>query len=214
MFYGFVVTEAGNALLATTLAGQTLTITKAVVGGGAADSEEDARALTDLIDPGPNATSTVPTVVGNCVNLIVEYRSDLNGGLKEGFWIGEVGIFGKVGTSPETLIGYGSLGGAKQYVSAYAEGTAPDVRRYPVSIAVTTGVKVEVEYPAEAWMTAADVADYFNGTLKPELEESLTELIREQSMGSFIEMESSLPIGDRKENSLYGLILADFTGDT
>lgn len=41
--------------------------------------------------------------------MIVEYRSDLNGGLQEGFWIGEFGIFGKVGTGAETLIGYGSL---------------------------------------------------------------------------------------------------------
>ena len=28
----------------------------------------------------------------------------------------------------------------------------------------------------------------------------------------FVEMESSLPVGDRKQNTLYGLILADFGG--
>lgn len=76
------------------------------------------------------------------------------------------------------MIYYGSLGDQKQYVSAYVEGTAPDVRRYPVSITVTAGVEVEVSYPAEAWMTAEDVADYFNGTLKPDLEESLDGLIK------------------------------------
>ena len=75
------------------------------------------------------------------------------------------------------MIGYGSLGDAKQYVSAYVSGTAPDVRRYPVSITVTTGIQVDVDYPAEAWMTAEDVADYFNETLKPDLEESLQDLI-------------------------------------
>ena len=75
------------------------------------------------------------------------------------------------------MIAYGSLGDAKQYVSAYVEGTAPDVRRYPVSITVTAGIQVDVAYPAEAWMTAEDVADYFNGTLKPDLEASLTNLI-------------------------------------
>ena len=67
------------------------------------------------------------------------------------------------------MIYYGSLGDAKQYVSAYTPGTAPDVRRYPVSITVTEGVEVTVNYPAEAWMTAADVQDYFDGTLKPQL---------------------------------------------
>ena len=174
MFYGFVITEAGNSLLASMVAGQTLTITKAVVGEGTADNAEAARKLTNLINPGPEATSTEPTVDGNNVNMIVEYRSDLNGGLQEGFWIGEFGIFGKVGNGAETMIGYGSLGDAKQYVSAYV---APDVRRYPVSIAVTTGIQVDVAYPAEAWMTAEDVAEYFNQTLKPDLEESLQDLI-------------------------------------
>ena len=177
MFYGFVITESGNALLASMVAGQTLTITKAVVGEGTADNPDAARELTDLIAPGPEATSTAPTVDGNNVNMIVEYRSDLNGGLQEGFWIGEFGIFGKVGNGEETLIGYGSLGNAKQYVSAYVAGTAPDVRRYPVSITVTTGTQVDVAYPAEAWMTAEDVAEYFNNTIKPELEESLQDLI-------------------------------------
>ena len=181
MFYGFVITEAGNSLLASMVAGQTLTITKAVVGEGTADNAEAARKLTNLIEPGPEGTSTVPTVEENSVNMIVEYRSDLNGGLQQGFWIGEFGIFGKVGTGAETLIGYGSLGDAKQYVSAYVAGTAPDVRRYPVSITVTTGVQVDVAYPAEAWMTAEDVADLFNQTLKPELEESLDGLIEDHN---------------------------------
>ena len=181
MFYGFVITEAGNSLLASMVAGQTLTITKAVVGEGTADNAEAARKLTNLIDPGPEGTSTVPTVEENSVNMIVEYRSDLNGGLQQGFWIGEFGIFGKVGTGAETLIGYGSLGDAKQYVSAYVSGTAPDVRRYPVSITVTTGIQVDVAYPAEAWMTAEDVADLFNQTLKPELEERQNVLIEDNN---------------------------------
>ena len=181
MFYGFVITEAGNSLLASMVAGQTLTITKAVMGEGTADNAEAARKLTNLIAPGPEATSTEPTVDGNNVNMIVEYRSDLNGGLQEGFWIGEFGIFGKVGDGAETMIGYGSLGDAKQYVSAYVSGTAPDVRRYPISITVTTGIQVDVNYPAEAWMTAEDVADYFNGTLKPDLENGLQDLIDEHN---------------------------------
>lgn len=60
-------------------------------------------------------------------------------------------------------------------------GTAPDVRRYPVSITVTTGIQVDVNYPAEAWMTAEDVADYFNETLKPDLEDGLQDLIDEHN---------------------------------
>lgn len=178
MFYGFVITEAGNNLLAEMVAGDKLTITKVVMDKGTAESAEAARKLTAPIDPGPNGTSTEPTVEGAAVNMLVEYRSDLNGGLKEGFWIGGFAVFGKVENGAETMIYYGSLGEQKQYVSAYVEGTAPDVRRYPVSITVTAGVEVEVSYPAEAWMTAEEVAAYFNGTLKPELEKSLGGLIK------------------------------------
>ena len=178
MFYGFVITEAGNNLLAKMVAGDKLTITKVVMDKGTAESAEAARKLTAPIDPGPNGTSTVPTVEGAAVNMLVEYRSDLNGGLQEGFWIGGFAVFGKVENGAETMIYYGSLGEQKQYVSAYVEGTAPDVRRYPVSITVTAGVEVEVSYPAEAWMTAEDVAEYFNQTLKPDLEESLDGLIQ------------------------------------
>ena len=177
MFYGFVITEAGNNLLAEMVAGDKLTITKVVMDKGTAESAEAARKLTAPIDPGPNGTSTEPTVEGAAVNMLVEYRSDLNGGLKEGFWIGGFAVFGKVENGAETMIYYGSLGEQKQYVSAYVEGTAPDVRRYPVSITVTAGVEVDVSYPAEAWMTAEDVAELFNDTLKPQLEASLDDLI-------------------------------------
>lgn len=163
MFYGFVITEAGNNLLAKMVAGDKLTITKVVMDKGTAESVETARKLTAPIDPGPSGTSTVPTVEGAAVNMLVEYRSDLNGGLQEGFWIGGFAVFGKVENGAESMIYYGSLGERKQYVSAYVEGTAPDVRRYPVSITVTAGVEVEVSYPAEAWMTAEDVAQYISG---------------------------------------------------
>lgn len=64
-------------------------------------------------------------------------------------------------------------------MSAYVEGTLPRMCAcYPVSFTVTAGVEVEVSYPAEAWMTAEDVAEYFNQTLKPDLEESLDGLIQ------------------------------------
>ena len=158
MFYGFVTTETGNRLLASMVAGETLTITRVVMDKGTAESPEAARKLVAPIDPGPEGTSNIPTAEGNTANLIVEYRSDLNGGLEEGFWIGGFGIYGSAGGA-EAMIGYGSLGDAKQYVSAYVPDTAPDVRRYPVSITVTSGAQVVIGYPAEAWMTAEDVDD-------------------------------------------------------
>lgn len=52
MFYGFVITEAGNALLASMVAGQTLTITGVTMDKGTAESAEAARQLDRPHRPG------------------------------------------------------------------------------------------------------------------------------------------------------------------
>ena len=72
-------------------------------------------------------------------------------------------------TLENVMVYYGSLGDAKQYVSAYTQGTAPDVRRYQVSITVTAGVEVSLGYPAEAWMTAQDVEEYCTAAVMPQI---------------------------------------------
>ncbi len=178
MFYGFVLTKVGEQLLAQTVAGEQVQITRVLMEKGTAESAEAARALTDLISPGPAATSTLPTVNGNSVQFLVEYRSDLNGGLAEGFWIGGFAIFAKTAQSEEVMLYYASLGDQKQYVGAYAAGVAPDVRRYPVSLQLQAGIESSPAYPAEAWMTAEDVAAYFNGSIKVELFEAVAETIK------------------------------------
>ena len=75
------------------------------------------------------------------------------------------------------MIYYASLGHQRQPIAAYVEGTAPDVRNFPISIRVTSGVDATLTYPAGAWMTAEDVLLYFNETIKPELEAALAGLI-------------------------------------
>lgn len=178
MFYGFVITEAGNRLLARMVAGETLTLARVVMDRGTAESAETARKLTAPLEPGPEGTTDRPTVDGATVNLCVEYRSDLGGGLAEGFWIGGFGLYASDPEGGEDImLGYGSLGDARQYVSAHTPGAAPDVRRYPVSLTVTSGVEVVTAYPAEAWMTAEDVAEYCTGVLLPLLLEEAGDLI-------------------------------------
>ena len=46
MFYGLVITEAGNNMLANMVAGDKLTITKVVMDKGTAESANAARQLT------------------------------------------------------------------------------------------------------------------------------------------------------------------------
>ena len=63
MFYGFVITEAGNNLLAKMVAGDKLTITKVVMDKGTAESAEAARKLTAPIDPVSYTHLTLPTIL-------------------------------------------------------------------------------------------------------------------------------------------------------
>ena len=178
MFYGFVITEAGNQLLAKMVAGQTLKLSGVFMDLGTVEDKETARQLTAPLEPGPAGTSTVPTVKGNQVGMIVQFRSDLDGGLKEDKWIGGFGVYAEdPDTGDPVMIYYASLGHQRQPIAAYVEGTAPDVRNFPISIRVTSGVDATLTYPAGAWMTAEDVLEYFNDTIKPQLEASLAGLI-------------------------------------
>ena len=154
--YGFTPTNAGRGLIASLLAGQTLTITRAMVGSGKPDSLEAMAALTDLVAPVARATSTTPVRTGDAVSLTVEYRSDMNGGLQEGFSINEYGLFAKTADSAETLIFYGCLGDHPQWVYPYTPGVAPDIRDYPVTIQISSEVNVQINFHADAFITAEE----------------------------------------------------------
>ena len=164
--YGFCITDKGYALIAKLVAGKTLSLSRIMVGSGACADDQDPRALTDLIEPVAAATSTVPAYDGNRVSFIVEYRSDLNGGLDHGFWLNEYGVYAYDPDDGEVLIYYGCLGDYPQWVSA-ASSSGIDVRRYPVTIEVGESTGVEADFSYEAWMTAEDVAEYCTVTILP-----------------------------------------------
>ncbi len=199
--YGFTPTNAGRGLMASLLAGQTLTITRAMVGSGKPDSLEAMAGLTDLVAPVARATSTTPVRTDDAVSLTVEYRSDMNGGLQEGFSINEYGLFAKTADSAETLIFYGCLGDHPQWVYPYTPGVAPDIRDYPVTIQISSEVEVQIDYHADAFITAEEAqallesmvqqtagADILNITIPAE---SWT---LDESLAPDLEMPGTMPI--------------------
>ena len=139
--YGFVITTAGEAMLARAAAGEKLVLDAVMVGRGVVESAAAAKGLSALIDPVAAATSTAPAVSGNQISVTVEYRNDLNGGLEAGFALSEFGISAHV----------------PQPVKPISEGL--DVHRFPVAIAVTGEVSVTMEYPAGGFLTKADLGD-------------------------------------------------------
>lgn len=173
--YGFFIPAKGRKLIAGLLAGQKLEITKVMVGSGRVSSLEELAQLTDLVAPVAAATSTLPVRNGDEVNMVVQYRSDLNGGLETGFWLNEFGLYA-MDEEEEVMIYYGNLGDFPQWVSAYNNG-AVDIREYPVKLKVSPDVIVEITYPAMAFMTAEDVKAYCLAEILPLFLEEAQKLI-------------------------------------
>lgn len=159
--YGFIITTAGEGLLARASAGEGLTLTEVWVGKGAVESAAAAKALTALLDPVAQATSTQPEVAGGQLSMLVEYRNDMGGGLEEGFTLSEFGVMAKVGDDAPTLLYYAALGDRAQPVPPIAEGL--DVHRFPVAIGVTGEVEVSLEYPAGVWVTHEELEEALAG---------------------------------------------------
>ena len=156
--YGFILTTAGEQLLASASAGETLTITGVQVGSGAVQSAAQAKALTALIAPKGDATSTAPAVKDGQVSMLAQYSNDVGGGLEEGFLLAELGVFARLGDGEAALFLYAALGERAQPVAPFSEGL--DVHRFPLSWAVTDGVQVTLGYPAGAFISAETLEDY------------------------------------------------------
>ena len=159
--YGFIITTAGEGLLARAAAGEGLTLPEVWVGKGTVESAEAAKALTALLDPVAKATSTQPAVAGGQISMLVEYRNDMGGGLEEGFTLSEFGVMARAGDDAPTLLYYAALGDRAQPVPPIAEGL--DGHRFPVAIGVTGEVEVSLEYPAGVWVTHEELEEAMAG---------------------------------------------------
>ena len=175
--YGFIIPKKGWDLLAKAVATKKLNISRVMVGGGRLTENENPTLLVDLVVPVAAGTSTIPQTKDNVVSFVVEYRSDLNGGLDNGFWLNEFGVFAIDPDIGEILLYYGTLGDYPQYVAPYTGGSI-DIRRFPVSIILTDDINVTISYPPIAFMTAEDVAEYCVATCLPMAMEMFDGLIR------------------------------------
>ncbi|NDO45967.1 hypothetical protein [Clostridium sp. MD294] len=173
MSRGFVITQAGKKLLAELVITGELNITRVMVGKGELQQGQSPEHFTDLIEPVTQATSSIPVVKNGVISFIVEYRNDLNGGLQEGFWLKEFGVFARDGEN-EILLYYASLGEYPQYVEAYENGKV-NIKKYPVSILVTDDIKVNIAYAALAFVTEQRMKEFVEIEALPYLEGILAE---------------------------------------
>ena len=154
-YYGGTVTVKGRDLITRLIAGETITLTRVMVGSGKMPEGVEPIDMEALVNPIAEATTTVPIVENNVLSMIVEYRNDMNGGLKEGFWLNEFGIFAKTDKSDEILLYYATLGDSPQPVNAYQDNRY-DIRRYPVTIALLVDADLQLSYTPGAFVTSAE----------------------------------------------------------
>lgn len=154
-YYGGTITVKGRDLITSLIAGETIEFTRIVVGSGRVPEGVEPIDMEALVEPVAEATTTVPTVDNGVLSMVVEYRNDMNGGLKTGFWLREFGIFAKTENSEEILLYYATLGDSPQPVNAYKDNRI-DIRRYPVTIALEVDVSIEISYTPGAFITAAE----------------------------------------------------------
>ena len=176
-YYGFTVTEQGEALIAKLTAGSTLTLLYVMAGDGDVPDTCTPRTMTELSNPVLKGTSTTPVVNGATVSLVLEFRST---DLAEGFYLREFGIFADDPDDGTILFVYGTLGEYAQYLCA-ASDTGVDIRRFPVSLTIGEGTEVEIDWSELIWMTQEDVEIYITTYVLPEIEDLIDGKIAEHN---------------------------------
>jgi hypothetical protein len=175
MEYLFTPTAGGLNLLANLATGQKFKISRVTFGDGVLS--EDPSALTSLVNPIADGTAGNKVVKANMVSFIVEYRSDLNGGLLSAFWLREFGIFALDKDNNEVLLYYANLGDKAQYVSAYTDGMV-DIRRFPITVALSNDLEVVIIIDNLLILTGADLeAHNLDPTAHPDIRKILNEML-------------------------------------
>jgi hypothetical protein len=155
-----------------------LYLTRISVGRGVLAADADIAELETLIEPVTQGTgtSTTPVRTDTTVDIMVEYRNDMNGGIAEGFTLSELGIYAyDPDEAAEILLYYLALNPGMP-VAAYEDGVL-DGHRFGISFAIAGDVVITAAYPLTAYMTAEDVTVYIEQQILPGLQVDLAAMI-------------------------------------
>ncbi len=165
---GFAVTSAGRNLFAKlTATARPLNFSRVVFGTGKLPEgsvETDLLTMTALVEPLAEGTYTTPIYKNDTVSMVLEFRSDLNGGLTKTVWLNEFGLFAADPDGEEVLVCYGNLGDCPDSVLAFRDG-ANTVRDYPVTLIIGAVPDVQLSAPAGAFLTSEDASSLIEDCL-------------------------------------------------
>ncbi len=166
---GDVLTFAGCNLCAKLSAtAQPLVLSRVMFGTGKAPegaTVQDFKKLQNLYQPFAPGTSTTPVQKDNTVSMILQFRSDLNGGLKKLVWLNEYGVFAQDPDGGEVLLLYGNLGDAPESVLPLENGQMT-AREYPVTWVIGSDVDIVCDFNAGAFLTSQTAADLVEAALR------------------------------------------------
>lgn len=188
MNQGFIITALGWELLAKAIAGECpLNIVGVAFGSGRVEEGENPATFTELKKPIADGTTShirittqkdeTGVVKQSTISFIAEYRSDFSGAcpitnkapidIDYDFNLNEFAVYAE---NPDdgayVPIYYATLGDTPHPVTSYAKG-AIDIRRYPVSIALSSEIEVSLIYPPLAFVTSEEMMNYAENTCKP-----------------------------------------------
>ncbi len=166
---GFVATAAGRRLFAKLGAtARPLKFSKVVFGTGSmpeGSQTDDLFKMTALVKPFANGTSTTPVYENNKVSMVLQFRSDMNGGLENTIWLSEFGIFAEDPDGGEVLACYCNFSSCPDSVLGYNAG-GNTIRDYPISIIIGAVPDVKLEFPAGAFLTSEDASELMEACLR------------------------------------------------
>lgn len=200
-------TDAGNKLLAEVVAAEAnLVFTRVMVGSG--QPTVNPATLSELINPVAKATMTDPVREENTVSFTVEYRTDMNGGLKSAFELREFGVWArKAGDEQsEVLLLYGCLGDYPQHVEPF-DGTHVDSRRFPINLTINNAPNVTVNFSTDAFVTSKEVTKYIDKATTPNFDkinqsiEDLKPLIA-ANVPAITSIDGIMPLTDTKRGNV------------
>ena len=187
MKYGFIITANGWSVLSRVMAGdKILKLAGVVFGKGQCEDSENPATFTQLKDPvADGSTSNVfventynedGSVAQATISFVAEYNSSSTAtnvtgvsasSILDDFFINEFGVYAlDPDTQEPVMIYYATLGDTPHPVTSFSKG-AIDIRRYPVSIALSENMSVQLIYPPLAFVTTEEMNRYAQEVCKP-----------------------------------------------
>lgn len=210
------ITNAGRALLAQVQNGAIFTPTKIVMGSGYLPSGTTTRTITDVVTPEVTLSISKKTIGTDDTFIVGGVYS--NQEVTTAFKWRELGLYVKAVDEDgdevvaECLYSYGNAGDNADTMEPYTSGIATE-RMINVQTYIGNDTEVNLTIESNTYVTV-EMINQPNGV--PGLDGAghidISVFPVDYHSGGWVEMETSIPAADREDNTLYGLILADFGG--